>query len=121
MSQQSLPPEVQQTLAQYQTMRDNYARLDVEIKLIEAELADIENVLETLRNLKDEQEIYKMVGYILVKKKKEEVVSELEERKELLNIKREKYRKQLVVLEKQIKELESKLRELLAKYGITIG
>ncbi|MET1160631.1 MAG: prefoldin subunit beta [Thermoprotei archaeon] len=121
MSQQTLPPEVQQTLAQYQTLRDNYARLDAELKVIEAELADIENILSLLKSIEGEPEIYKMVGHILIKRSKSDIIKELEERKELLIVKRDKYRNQMTLLEKQIKELEAKLRELLSKYGITVG
>ncbi len=121
MSQQKLPPEVQQTLAQYQSIRDTYLKIDAELKLVETELTDIEHILDTLKNIEGEPELYKMVGHILVKKTKDNVIKELEERKELLNIKKDKYKKQLSVLEKQLKELENKLRELLARYGITIG
>lgn len=121
MSQQSLPPEVQQTLIQYQTIRDNYLKLDAELKMIESELIDIENILQTLNTLKEDAEIYKMVGHILVKKKKSSVIKELEERKEILSIKKEKGKKQLEYLEKQLKELENKLKEQLSKYGISIG
>jgi len=121
MSQQQLPPEVQQTLTQYQAMRESYLRLDAELKLIETELVDLDNIIQTLNTLEGDVEVYKMVGHILVKKKKEEVLKELEERKEILSIKREKSRKQLEILEKQLRELENKLREMLSKYGITVG
>ncbi len=121
MSQQRLPPEVQQTLAQYQTLRENYTKIDAELKLVEAELTDIDNILDTLKNIEGETEVFKQIGHILVKKSKDEVIKELEERKEILGIKKEKYKKQLEILEKQINELEKKLKDLLAKYGITIG
>ncbi|ADI32692.1 prefoldin subunit beta [Staphylothermus hellenicus] len=121
MSQQRLPPEVQQTLTQYQTLRDNYAKLDAELKLVEAELADIDHVLDTLKTMEQETDIYKMVGHVLVKKSRDEIIKELEERKEILGIKKDKYKKQLEILEKQISDLEKRLRELLAKYGITVA
>jgi prefoldin beta subunit len=121
LSQQRLPPEVQQLLTQYQTLRENYAKLDAELKLVESELTDIDHILDVLNNLKEETEIYKLVGHILVKKKREEVIKELEERKEILGIKKEKYKRQLEILGKQLGELEKKLKDTLAKYGITIG
>jgi prefoldin beta subunit len=121
LSQQKLPPEVQQLLTQYQTLRENYAKLDAELKLVESELTDIDHILDVLNNLKEETEIYKLVGHILVKKKREEVIKELEERKEILGIKKEKYKRQLEILGKQLGELEKKLKETLARYGITIG
>jgi prefoldin beta subunit len=121
MSQQRIPPEVQQLLTQYQVLRDNYVKLDSELRVIEAELVEIDQVLDTLKNTSDDTEVYKIVGHVLIKKKKDEIVNELQERKELLNIKKEKYKNQLSVLEKQISDLDSKIKETLAKYGINIG
>ncbi|MEM0380564.1 MAG: prefoldin subunit beta [Desulfurococcaceae archaeon] len=121
MAQQKLPPEVQQTIAQYQAIRDSYLKIDAELRAIEAELADINTILDTLSTMSNDVEVYKMIGHVLIRKSKENVVKELEERRELLNIKRDKYKRQLSILEKQLKDLESKLREILSKYGISIG
>lgn len=106
-------------MIQYQTLRDHYARIEAELRLVEAELSEIDNVMDTLKNLSDDAELYKAVGPILVKKTKSDIVKELEERKELLTIKRDKYKKQLEFLSKQINDIESKLREALSKHGIT--
>ncbi len=121
MSQQSIPPEVQQLLAQYQVLRDNYVKIDAELRLIEAELLEIDQVLDTLKTAEEDTEVYKVIGQIMIKKKKDEIIKELEERKELLGIKKEKYKNQLSILEKQINELDKKVKETLAKYGIKIG
>ncbi|MEM4717235.1 MAG: prefoldin subunit beta [Desulfurococcaceae archaeon] len=118
MSEKTLPPEVQQLVIQYQTLRDHYARIETELRVVEAELSEIDNIMDTLKNLSDDAELYKAVGHVLVRKTKSDVVKELEERKELLTIKRDKFRKQLEFLTKQINDLENKLREALGKYGI---
>ncbi len=118
MSEKTLPPEARQLLVQYQTLREHYARIDAELKIVEAELSEIESIMDTLKTVGDDVELYKAVGHILVKKSKSDVLKELEERKELLTIKRDKYRKQLEFLNKQISETENKLRETLSKYGL---
>jgi prefoldin beta subunit len=119
--EKSLPPEIQRLLVQYQSVREHYTRIEAELRAVEAELSEIDSINDTLKNLDDNVELYKSVGHILVKKTRSEVLKELEERKELLTIKRDKYRKQLEFLNKQIQDLENKLREALAKHGITIG
>ncbi len=121
MSQQRIPPEAQKLLSEYQALRDNYVKLDAELRLIDTELTEIDNVLDTLKNTGEDAEIYKLIGHVMVRKKKEDIVKELEERKELLNIKREKYRNQLGLIEKKLKELEQQIKTTLAKYGISIG
>jgi prefoldin beta subunit len=119
--EKSLPPEVQQLILQYQTLREHYARIEAELRTVEAELGEINSISDTLKNLDDNIELYKSVGHVLVKKTRSEVLKELEERKELLTIKRDKYMKQLDFLNKQIQDLEGKLKDALAKHGITIG
>jgi prefoldin beta subunit len=119
--EKSLPPEIQQLLIQYQAVREQYARIEAELRAVEAELSEIDSINSTLKDLDDNVELYKSVGHILVRKMRSEILKELEERKELLTIKRDKYKKQLDFLNKQIQDLENKLREALAKHGITIG
>lgn len=116
--EKTLPPEVQQLLIQYQTLKEHYARIETELQVVEAELSEIENITDTLKSLSDDTEVYKATGHILVKKTKADVMKELDERKELLLIKRDKYKKQLEFLNKQINDLENKIRELLEKYGL---
>ncbi|MGC8982373.1 MAG: prefoldin subunit beta [Desulfurococcaceae archaeon] len=118
MSEKTLPPEVQQLLVQYQTLRDHYVKIEAELRVVEAELSEIESIIDALKNLSDDAEIYKATGHVLIKKAKAEVMKELEERKELLTIKRDKYKKQLEFLTKQLNSLESKIREALEKHGL---
>lgn len=121
MSSRSIPPEVQQLIVQYQSMREHYIRIDAELKIVEAELADIDTVMSAIKDLPDDAEIFKAVGHILVKKTKSEIVKELDERKELLTLRKDKYKKQLEFLTKQISELEARIKEALQKHGITVG
>ncbi|MCC6034044.1 MAG: prefoldin subunit beta [Desulfurococcaceae archaeon] len=119
--EKSLPPEVQQLIIQYQTLREHYARIETELRTVEAELSEIDSINDALKNLDDSVELYKSVGHVLVKKTRSEILRELEERKELLIIRRDKYKKQLEFLNKQIQDLENKLRDALAKHGISVG
>lgn len=121
MSEQRLPPEVQQALIEYENLRNLLARVETELRLTENELIEIENILSNLKELPEDAEIYKSIGHILIKKKKEDVAKELEERKEFLQIREQKYKNQVELLRKQLAESEKKLRDLLAKYGIRVG
>ncbi len=119
--QKQLPPEVQQALVEYENLRNTLAKVETELRLAESELAEIEDILANLKELPDDAEVYKSVGHVLFKKKKEDVIKELEERKELLQIKQQKYKNQVELLRKQVSEAEKKLRDLLARYGIKVG
>lgn len=121
MAEKRVPPEIQQLIIQYQSMREHYARIDSELRVVEAELADIDSIASTLRDVSDDAELYKAVGHVLVKKGKADILKELDERKELLTIKRDKYKKQLEFLSKQINELEARIKEALQRSGIGVG
>ena len=70
MSEQRLPPEVQQALIEYENLRNLLARVETELRLTENELIEIENILSNLKELPEGAEIYKSIGHILIKKKK---------------------------------------------------
>lgn len=122
MSQQKqLPPEIQKMIDQYQAIRESYVNLNVELKAVESELVDIDHLLNILRGLNENAELYKLVGHVLIRTSRDDIIKELEERREILALKKDKFSKQLEVVGKQLKEFEDKIRESLSKYGITIG
>ena len=121
MSEQRLPPEVQQALIEYENLRNMLVKIEAELRITEREIAEINEILDNIKELPENVELYKSIGHILLKKDRESVVKELEERKELLLVKQQKYRKQLEILRRQVSDSEKKVRDLLAKYGIRIG
>ncbi len=121
MAEQRLPPEIQQAIIEFENIRNMLAKVETELRLTESELLEIDEVIANIKDLPDDVELYKSVGHILIKKDRESLMKELEERKELLQLKQQKYRNQLEQLRKQFSESEKRLRELLAKYGIKSG
>jgi len=121
LSEQRLPPEVQQALIEYENLRNMLVKIEAELRITESEIAEINEILDNIKELPENVELYKSIGHILLKKDRESVAKELEERKELLLVKQQKYRKQLEILRRQVSDSEKKVRDLLAKYGIRIG
>ncbi len=121
MSQQRLPPEVQQAIIEYENLRNMLAKIETELRITESELTEIEEVMSNIKDLPEDVELFKSIGHILIKKDRESIMKELEERKELLQLKQQKYRNQLELLRKQVSESEKKVRDLLARYGIKVG
>jgi len=121
LSEQRLPPEVQQAIIEYENLRNMLVKMEAELRITESEIAEINEILDNIKDLPEDVELYKSIGHILLKRDRESIVKELEERKELLLVKQQKYKKQLEILRKQVTESERKVRDLLAKYGIRIG
>ncbi len=80
---------------------------------LETEQLETERALEALKKAADTDSVYKAAGSILVKSTKTALVSELEEKKELANTRITVLTKQEARLKENLKEAETKIREML--------
>ncbi len=78
---------------------------------LELELTEVEQALGELEKMTDEAIIYKALGSLLVKSERTKVKSELNERKELINMRINVLGKQEERLQGQIKDLQTKLQK----------
>lgn len=77
---------------------------------LELDLAQVEQALSELETLDDSAVIYKSIGSLLVKSERPKVASELNERKDLLNMRINVLGKQEERLRSQVKDLQQKLQ-----------
>jgi len=107
----SLPPQVQQRLLRLQQLQQTLQGVLTQKQQLELELTDVEQALSELETLADDAVIYKSVGALLVKSEKVKVTTELNERKELLNMRINVLGKQEERLRTQVKDLQGKLQQ----------
>ncbi len=119
MSIESLPPEVRQKAVKYDSLRNMLLKLEAELRAAESELREVNEIMDALKKLPENIEVYKSVGHVLIKESKDSIYKELEERKELLTIKLQKYKNQVEVLRRQVSESERELKESLERHGIS--
>ena len=106
-----LPPQVQERLQRLQNLQNTLQQLLVQKQRIEIELMESTKALETLNEVQSESKVYKSVGAVLVEKPKDDVVKELEERKEFLDMRMKVIAKQ----EDKTREKMTGLQETLQK------
>lgn len=111
-----IPPELQTQLLKLQQLQSQLERLAYEKSIIEGELREVNEVLKELSNLPQDSPIYKIIGNLLVKQDRNNIQNELNERKELLELKSRTYQKQEGLLRKQLEDLQKKVNELVQKY-----
>ncbi|AEB96078.1 MAG: prefoldin subunit beta [Metallosphaera sp.] len=111
-----IPPELQTQLLKLQQLQNQLERLTYEKSVIEGELREVNEVLKELTNIPQDAPVYKIVGNLLVKQERTNVQNELNERKELLELKSRTYQKQEGLLRKQFEDLQKKVNELVQKY-----
>jgi len=106
----SLPPQVQQRLLRLQQLQQTLQGVLTQKQQLELELNEGEQALSELEKLTDAAVIYKSIGSLLVKSEKTKVTTELNERKELLNMRINVLGKQEERLRTQVKDLQEKLQ-----------
>ena len=111
--EQQIPPWLQEQVGRLQQMQQNLQSIMLQKQHLESEHLETERALELLRKANDDDIVYKAAGSILVKSSKPTLVSELEEKKELANTRLTVLTKQEVRVKENLKEAETKIREML--------
>ena len=76
-------------------------------------MVETNKALEELKKAGPDDTVYKNAGSVLIKAKKEEVIKELEERKELSNTRVMVLGKQESRVKENLKEVENKITEMI--------
>jgi len=113
LSQPELPPLLREQLARYDQTQQNLQAVLAQKQQVELELGETEKALEELAKAGDSEAIYKFAGNLLVRVKKDDVVKELNERKELANTRK-------MVLAKQESRFRETLKDLQTKIDVEV-
>jgi len=106
-----LPPNIQEKLTRLQQLQNTMQQLVLQKQRLDLELNESERALKTLEDVPSDAKVYKSAGSILVEKRKDDVVKELEERKEFLEMRS----KVLLKQEGNTRERLTSLQESLQK------
>jgi len=106
-----LPPQIQQRLLRLQQLQQTLQGVLAQKQQLTLQLSEVENAASELDKLNETAVIYKSIGALLVKSKKDKVTTELTERKELLKMRVDVLAKQETRLRTQAKDLQEKLQQ----------
>jgi prefoldin beta subunit len=111
--EQQIPPWLQEQVGRLQQLQQNLQSIMLQKQHLESEHLETERSLELLQKASDDDVVYKTAGSILVKSTKTILVSELQEKKELANTRLTVLTKQEARVKENLKEAETKIREML--------
>ena len=111
--EQQIPPWLQEQVGRMQQLQQNLQSIMLQKQHLESEHLETERALELLLKANDDDIVYKTAGSILVKSDKTNLVSELQEKKELANTRLTVLSKQEARVKENLKEAETKIREML--------
>jgi len=110
----SLNPYLKEKLEQAQRLQGELEAILNQRYQLEVTLKETEKSLQELDKLDDDAPIYKSVGTLLVRvKSKDEIKKELEDSKEMIELRLKTVLKQQELLEKKLKEIQ----EEFSRYG----
>lgn len=105
--------ETQEKLQELQLAEQNFQNLLLQKQAFQMELNELDSAIEESKKSNDD--IYRIIGQIMVKSKKENIIKELEEKKHIFNIRIKTLENQEKLFsdkfEKLKKELESKFKK----------
>ncbi len=110
---EQVPPWLQEQFGRLQQLQQNLQSIMMQKQHLETEQLETDRAIEALKKAADTDTDYKEAGSILVKSTKTALVSELEEKKELANTRITVLTKQEARLKENLKEAETKIREML--------
>lgn len=115
---EQLPPELQQLLVRYQQTQNQLGQIVNEKNLIMTELSEINRALEVLNSIDPNGVVFKSVGHVMVRVQRDDVIKELNDRKEILELRLKSVERQEQLLKNQMNELQNKVNEYLSRiYG----
>ena len=109
-----MPPWLREQLSRLQQLQQNLQAIMMQKQQVELEIVEIERALEELKKMEgDNNSVYKGAGPLLIKTKKEDVLKELEEKKELSNTRVTVLGKQETRVKDNLKEVENKINTMI--------
>lgn len=113
MAEPQLTPQMQQQLAQLQSLNGQLSQTMQQKAQFEAMKAESEQALEALTALPDGAPVYRSVGALLLKDDKASAVARLKEDAETLEVRLNRFAKQETMLKEQMASLQAKLQASL--------
>jgi prefoldin beta subunit len=113
LSQQEIPPWLREQLARLEQLQQNLQAVQMQKQQVEAELSETDRALEELKSAKDDEQIYKYAGNLLIKVTKEAITKDLQERKEISNTRTLVLGKQETRFKESLKDLQTKIDDML--------
>jgi len=113
--EQQIPPWLQEQVGRLQQLQQSLQSIMGQKQHLEMEQLETERSLEILKKADDNDVVFKNAGSILIKSTKTNLIAELEEKKELANTRITVLTKQETRVKENLKEAETKIKEMLSK------
>ena len=119
MSTGQMPPWLQEQIGKLQQSQQNLQSTLSQKQQVELEQVEYEKALEELKKASDDEQVFKHAGSILIKSTKNDLIAEIEEKKELAKTKTTVLTKQEERIKASLQEQETKIQGMIKSSGKT--
>jgi len=116
MAEMKLTPEAQQILIELQTYQQQTQTVLIQKESLNIQNMEIDRALEELGKTTN-NDVYKIVGPILIKSNKKDLEKELNEKKETIELRLKSLKKQEDRLREKLKESQEKFEKIFKEQG----
>jgi prefoldin beta subunit len=110
MREEELPPPwIREQVSRLQQIQQNLQAIMMKKQQIEQETAETDRVIEEIKKMDEDNEIYKRYNTLLIKSRREDILKDLNEKKDTLKIRMEVVEKQEKRVSDNLKEVENKI------------
>ncbi len=113
MAEIRLPAEAQQFLLEIQMFQQQMQAVSVQKETLGLQNMEMDKALEELAKSKENSDVYKAVGPILIKSTPKSLEAELKEKKETIELRLKSLEKQEARIRDKLKEVQEKLEGLI--------
>jgi len=116
---ENVPAWLQEELARYDQLQQTLQALLAQKQQVDLEIAELDRALEELQKQPDDVEVYKVAGSIMIKSNKQDLLKELQEKKELANTRRTVLSKQEEKVRQSLQEVQNKLTQACKLFQVS--
>ena len=116
MATPNLPPAIEQQYKRLQQLSSQVRVLQTQLTQLELQFRETETALKELNNLDEGATVYKNVGMLFFKTEQPVLKSDLEDRKETLDLRVKTLKKQEERSREKFEELQERLKRQLAAH-----
>ncbi|RDD52400.1 prefoldin subunit beta [Nanoarchaeota archaeon NZ13-N] len=104
---------INKKLEEFEVLRQTYLAALYQKQRLEEELLEVENAIKELEGLTGEEKVFVMIGNVMIRKDKNNVLEELKEKRDVLNIRIKSIDKQESQLRERLTNLQNEIEKLI--------
>ena len=112
-----IPQNIQHQLNQFQQLQRQAQAVNMQVQNVEVQIQETEKALEELKKTDENTEVFKQAGTLLIKVEYSDALSEMEEKLETLQLRKQTMARQEERVMKKLEEMQATIQTAMQGMG----